>query len=88
MISSPADRKRIKDSLQEISDSMTRMQAERDLVKDIKANLYEEYKEILSKKQISKMAKVYHKQNFDQEIAESNEFETLYEEVVNLQNPT
>ena len=43
MISSPADRKRIKDSLQEISDSMTRMQAERDLVKDIKANLYEEY---------------------------------------------
>ena len=34
-ISSPADRKKIKDALQEISDSMTRIQAERDLIKDI-----------------------------------------------------
>jgi hypothetical protein len=34
-ISSPEDRKKIKDALQEISDSMTRVEAERDLIKDI-----------------------------------------------------
>lgn len=81
-ISNPADRKKIRDALQEISNSMTRISAERDLIKDIKADLHEEFKEVLSKKQIGKMARVYHKQNFNEEQAESTQFETLYEEVV------
>lgn len=81
-ISNPADRKKIRDALQEISNSMTRISAERDLIKDIKADLHEEFKEVLSKKQIGKMARVYHKQNFNEEQLESTQFETLYEEVV------
>lgn len=81
-ISNPVDRKKIKESLQEISNSMIRISAERDLIKEIKSNLAEEY-EVLSKKQISKMAKVYHNQNFTLEQQEFNDFETLYEEVVN-----
>lgn len=85
-ISSPADRKKIRDALQEISNCMVRVEAERDLIKDIKATLHEEFKEVLTKKQIGKMARVYHKQNFSQEQAESEQFEQLYEEVVLLNN--
>ena len=80
-ISSPADRKKIKDALQEISNSMTRIEAERDLIKDIKADLFEEYKETLSKKQIARMARVYHKQSFQEEVASHEQFEALYEEI-------
>ena len=35
----------------------------------------------LPKKTLNKMAKVYHKQNFNQEVAEHEEFESLYEEI-------
>lgn len=80
-ITSPEDRKRIKDALQEISNSMTRIEAERDLIKDIKANLFEEFKDNLSKKQIAKMARVFHKQNFQEEVASHEQFEMLYEEI-------
>jgi hypothetical protein len=80
-ISNPTDRKKMKDALQEISNSMTRIESERDLIKDIKAALYEDYKDVVTKKQIAKMARVYHKQNFDQEVADHEQFETLYEEI-------
>lgn len=83
-ISNPADRKIIRDALQEISNSMTRMDAERDLIKDIKADLHEQFKEVLSKKQIGKMARIYHKQNFNQEQEEFAQLENLYSEVVEL----
>lgn len=86
MISNPTDRKKIKDALQEISNSMTRIGAERDLIKDIKADLFEQFKEQLSKKQIGKMARVFHKQNFKEECAETDEFEVLYESIVMLGN--
>lgn len=82
MITNPADRKKIKDALQEISDSMTRMEAERDLIKEIKTDLHDQFKTQLTKKQISKMARVYHKQNFSEEQRDADEFETLYAEVV------
>lgn len=80
-ISNPEDRKRIRNALEEISNSMTRIEAERDLIKDIKAELLEAYKPLLSRKQISKMAKVYHNQSFDAEVATHEEFEALYEEI-------
>lgn len=83
-ISSPEDRKKIKDALQEISNSMTRIEAERDLIKDVKAALFEDYKDNLSKKQIAKMARVYHKQNFQEEVASHEQFETLYEEITGI----
>jgi GTP1/Obg family GTP-binding protein len=83
-ICSPVDRKKIKDALQEISASMTRIEAERDLIRDIKTGLHEEHKEVLSKKQIARMARVYHKQNFEEEVASHEEFEILYEQVTGL----
>lgn len=86
-ISNPADRKKIRDALQEASNSLTRISAERDLIKEIVADLAEQY-ELLSKKQINKMVRVYHKQNFSEEQAASSEFEQLYEEIVLLNTGT
>ena len=83
-ISSPVDRKKIKDALVEISDSMTRMEAERDLIKDIVKDVADNYQ--LSKKQINRMAKIYHKQNFIIEQQEMDELETLYITIVDDQN--
>lgn len=84
-ISSPVDRKKIKDALIEISDSMTRMEAERDLIKDIVKDVADNYE--LSKKQITRMAKIYHKQNFSVEQQEMDELESLYITIVDDQNP-
>lgn len=77
--SSPEDRKRIRAALQEMSDSMTRIDAERDLMKQIINNVHEEFE--LSKKTFRRMAKVYHRQNFSKEVAEHEEFEVLYENI-------
>lgn len=85
-ISSPVDRKKIRDALQEASNSMTRISAERDLIKDIAKDIADNYQ--LSKKQINKMIRVYHKQNFSEEQAAASEFEQLYQEVVNLKSGT
>jgi hypothetical protein len=84
-INNPADRKKIRDALQEASNCMTRISAERDLIKDISADIADQYQ--LSKKVVNKMIRVYHKQNFSEEIALQEEFETLYEEVTSTQNP-
>lgn len=83
-ISNPVDRKKIKDALMEISNSMTRIESERDLIKDIKADLSEEFGEQLTKKQIARMARVYHKQSFKEEVASHEEFESLYEEITGI----
>jgi len=77
--SSPEDRKRIRTALQEMSDSMTRIEAERDLMKEIITNVHEEFE--LSKKTFRRMAKVYHRQNFSKEVAEHEEFEVMYENI-------
>jgi hypothetical protein len=80
IISNPEDRKKIKNALQEISDSMTRMEAERDLIKDIVKDVSDNYQ--LPKKYISKMARIYHKQNFQITQQETEELESLYITVV------
>lgn len=77
--SNPEDRKRIKDALQEISDSFTRIEGERDAIKDIVNFVNEEFD--LPKKYVSKMARVYHKQSFDKEVGEAEDFAALYETV-------
>jgi len=84
MISNPADRKKFNDALQEISNSMTRVSAEKDLIKDIVKDLSDSFE--LPKKTVNKLARIYHKQNFTQEAQDFEELETLYEEVVNLSN--
>jgi hypothetical protein len=79
-ISSPADRTKIKKMLDEISNSMTRIAAERDLIKETVSELSKEFE--LPKKYLNRMAKVYHKQNFQIEQANHEEFEDLYTSIV------
>jgi uncharacterized protein YukE len=79
--SNPKDRKAIYDCMKEISNSMTRIDADRDLIKNAINDICEEQN--LSKKTFRRMAKVYHKQNFKQEIQEQEEFEKLYETITN-----
>lgn len=82
-ISNPEDRKKIKEALIEISNSMTRIDAEKDLIKNIVQDVSDNFK--LPKKYVNKMARIYHKQNFSQEQQESEELESLYITVVETQ---
>jgi uncharacterized FlgJ-related protein len=79
-ISNPADRAKIKKMLAEISSSFTRIEAERDLIKETIKDMSQQFN--LSKRQLNKMAKVYHKQNFTSEQEEYVEFENLYTSIV------
>jgi predicted translin family RNA/ssDNA-binding protein len=66
--------------LAEISGSFTRIEAERDLIKETIKDMSQQFN--LSKRQLNKMAKVYHKQNFTSEQEEYVEFENLYTSIV------
>lgn len=79
-ISNPADRKKIKDALIEISNSMLRIEAERDLIKEIVQTVSDEHD--IPKKYVNKMGKLYHKQSFYNEQQQNDELATLYETVV------
>jgi len=84
-ISNPTDRIKIKNMLAEISGSMTRMSAERDLIRETIKEMSDQFQ--LPKRTLSRMAKVYDKQNFTQEVADDEEFETLYENIVQEVKP-
>jgi hypothetical protein len=73
------DKKKIKGALQEASNSLTRIDAERDLVKNIMNDTSKNFQ--IPKKTIKKLINVYHKQNFSEEVATHEEFESLYETV-------
>lgn len=78
-ISSPDDRKKIKDAVQEISNSLTRIEAERDLIREIVKEVSDNHQ--IPRKIISKIAKTFHKQNLSQEIADHEDFVDLYDTV-------
>ncbi|CAB4127402.1 Double-stranded DNA-binding protein [uncultured Caudovirales phage] len=80
IVSNPVDKKKIKDALFEISGSYMRIEAERELIKDIVADLADKYE--LTKKNINKIARAYHKNNFNQQVSESEEFQELYESLL------
>lgn len=75
----PTDKAKILGCLQEISNSLTRIEAERDLVKEILARMQDECE--IPKKLGRKLAKVYHKRNFEEEVAQQNDFVDMYEKV-------
>lgn len=77
--SDPTARKAIKKCMDELSASMARIDGERDFIKEAITNCCEEYE--MNKKTFRKLAKVYHKQNFSREVAEHEEFETMYEQL-------
>ena len=77
----PNDKVKLMGALKDFSTSLTRVEAERDLQKNIKDDICKELD--LNKKLFTKLAKTYHKQNFSEEIQLNEEFETLYQEVTN-----
>ena len=77
----PNQRKAIFDCMKEISASMTRVEAERDFIREAIKNICDTNN--LSKKTFRRMAKTYHKQNFSIELEEHEEFENLYQTVTN-----
>jgi hypothetical protein len=79
-ISNPTDQIKIKKMLSEISDSFTRIEAERDLIKETIEALSEDFD--IDKKILRKMARIYHKQNYSTVEAEQEELALLYESVV------
>jgi hypothetical protein len=70
----------LKTGMKELSDVMTMQEAQRDTLKEIINSVHEELK--IPKKIIRKMAKTYHKKNYNEVVAEQEEFELLYEGIV------
>ncbi len=77
---SPVDRQKIYDGIKEISNSITRVDGERDLVKEILTKLETEVG--LPKKYARKLAKVYHKQNIAEVSQEATDLEELYQSII------
>lgn len=76
---SPEDKLKLLDALKDISTSMTRMEAERDLLKNIKKEICDDLQ--LNRKVLNKLARTYHKGNFNEEVEMHKDFESLYETV-------
>lgn len=76
---SEEDRKRIRDAMEEISNSYTRVEAERDFVKEAINNLAEDVD--VPKNILRKMARIYHKQNMQDVVAEVEDIEALMESI-------
>jgi len=74
------DKVKVKNAIKEISNSMTRIESERDLIKNIISDLAEDVE--VDKRQIRKMARVYHKQNYTEEQDSFAQFQELYENIV------
>ena len=68
--------KSIHDALSEISNEMTIIDSHKDAIKDVIDALYDNFK--IPKKVLRRMAKTHHKQSFQEEVTEDNEFEALY----------
>lgn len=77
---SQPDREKLFKIIKECSDSLTRIEGENDFIKESVAAASKNMQ--LPKKLVARLVKVYHKQNFDEEVAVHEQFETLYETVV------
>jgi methyl-accepting chemotaxis protein len=74
------DRKDIQNALREMSDSMTRVSAEKDLQKDIAQKILDEIG--VPKREFNKLAKIYHASNLMEEAARNEEFMEFAEAVM------
>ena len=79
-ISSEADRKKLLDAIRESSNSLTRMDGEKDFIKEATKKVCDDLK--LPKRIVNRLVKVYHRQNYDEEVAVHEQFEQLYETIV------
>lgn len=76
---SPTQIVAIKGCLQEISNSLTRMEAERDNIKEIVNRCATEFE--MNKRITRKIARIYHKRNIEEERAEQEEISSTYDAV-------
>jgi copper chaperone CopZ len=80
--SSPEDRKRIKSCMEEVSNALTRIDGEKDYIKEAINSLSEEVD--VPKKVLNKMARVFHKQNLPEVVGDVEDVEALYESVMSI----
>jgi len=78
---SPEDMKKLMGALKDMSNSMLRVEVERHLQKDVRNDICEELD--LNKKVFTRLARTYHKQNYTEEVEINDEFEKIYEGVIN-----
>jgi hypothetical protein len=78
--SSDEDKTRIKNCIQEISNAMTLMDAQRDFIKEAINSCVEDVE--IDKKHLRKMANIYHKQNLSEVVGEVEDVEALYEGIL------
>jgi hypothetical protein len=77
---SQPDREKLFKIVKDCSDSLTRIEGENDFIRE---NITETAKQMqLPKKLVAKLVRVYHKKNYDEEVAVHEQFETLYKTVV------
>jgi hypothetical protein len=77
---SQPDREKLFKVVKDCSDSMTRIEGENDFIRESIAETAKNMQ--LPKKLVAKLVRVYHKQNYDEEVAVHEQFENLYETVV------
>lgn len=82
--SDPNQRQKIEKVLVEISNSMTRIEAERSYINEALSNIQEEYE--IPKKYMRKVAKIYHKRNLSEVKEEFSSVEDIYDAIVKEDN--
>lgn len=81
MLHNPVDREKLLNSIKEMSNSMTRVDAEKDYQKDVIDKVNDELG--LEKKYVRKLANMYHRQNYSTVQTEFDELQELYEAITN-----
>ena len=73
------DIRKVADAIEVINDSMTRVAAERDLVKDTINKLHEEIG--FPKRLLRRLAKTHYHRSFEMDTQENRDFESAYETI-------
>jgi hypothetical protein len=79
VISSSEERNRLLGILKQVSGSMTRVETEKEYVKETTKKIVEEFQ--LPPKLVAKLIKTFHKQNFKEVVATEEQFQSLYTQV-------
>jgi len=74
--------KAIKSAIDEINESMMKLDSEKTNIKNIVDATFDSLK--IPKKILRRIAKVHYKQSFQEEVAESKEFEALFEGITEV----
>lgn len=78
--SNESDRKKVRSAMEEISNSLTRIEAERDFINDVLDRMQEEFE--LPKKEMRKVSKIFHKRNIDEVVTEAETIEEIYNQLM------